>query len=175
MNITIEPYPGGYYAQGRKCIMVDGARWGVINMQRHGVHGTKYWFAQEGDGCEIKIETARHNAHASNPTWMKPFHVWSEKRAQRLQKILGVREGEKEIKPLDTRLYEAAVYLIDKGLIRDPKIVRAKEAEEKRKRDQVALKIELKENVEFRARAAQALKHGTVYAIIDAMKWAQTR
>jgi len=171
MQVTIEPNPGPYNP-GRKNIVVNGAVWGRINMDRHGVHGSSYWFEQI-EGGRISEEVPRINK--PNETWTKPVQVWSNARAMRHQKIFGVRDGQEVERPLSERLHETAIRLIDKGLLRNPEIIRAEYAAQKRKQDQAELKEELKENIEWRAKAAQALKANSIYAILDAMKWAQSR
>jgi len=170
-SVVITPNPSSYNP-GRKDIVVDGAVWGRIYRDQHGVHGHSYWFEQvEGN----RISETVPRANKPGETWEKPISVRSNAKAIRYQKIFGVRDGQEVERPLADRLHETAVRLIDKGLLRNPEIIRAEYRAKKQKEDQASLKFELKENIEWRAKAAQALKANSIYAIIDAMKWAQTR
>ena len=115
MNISIEPFPQmetwGNRFPGRKAIVVDGVRWGVINMDRHGCWGTSYWFTQVGGDGMI------HRADANG----KPREV---KVRSSSKPYRGRGEGPDE-KPasLPDRLMAETKALIAEGLLRDPKVV----------------------------------------------------
>jgi hypothetical protein len=175
MNINIEPFPQmetwGNRFPGRKVIVVDGVRWGVINMDRHGCWGTSYWFKQIGG------EMIHRNDGNGKPREVK---VRSSSKQY--------RRGEADEKPatLADRLMAETKALIAEGLLRHPEIVAREQLKMTEHLRLERKKTELAELAEFEARAAEALKPisnyvdadtlaVTVKAVVDAMRWAQTK
>ena|SRR5579871_1044214 len=174
MDIRIARFPDinehGYDRHpGRKAIVVDGVRWGRIEMTRHGVWGTAYTFHQEGEHNAI----SRHGADGEE----HEVEVRSEGRRAKYQSSKTVPE------PIEKRLLAEAKALVNDGLLRNPEIVRTEqEAFEARRREQHE-KMEATEAAAFEARARDALKpfanspsfEAAVADVIAAMRWAQTQ
>lgn len=172
MQIVIEPYQN-HLRKGRKAIMVDGVRWGVIEMDSHGVHGASYWFRQEGG--EAIYEACKNFRGEDSARMVK---VWGDKHH---------RNDNGGAKPFPERLAETVESLIDRKLLRHPDIVRALSAEAHRQETEERRKAEEAEQLEWLGQAEDCLtlllaKNGmfpeyslTVNRIIKAMKWAQSR
>lgn len=160
MNIEIKPYQSDL-RKGRKAIIVDGVRWGVIEMDSHGVHGASFWFRQEGGQAIYESCTNFRGEPAA-----RMVKVWGEKHH---------KHDTPAAKPFPERLAETVKRLIDQKLLRHPDIVRALSAEAHREENERRKQAEYKEQQEFEKRAEEALRECTVAAVIQAMRWAQTQ
>lgn len=160
MNIEIKPYQNDL-RKGRKAIIVDGVRWGVIEMDSHGVHGASYWFRQEGGQAIYEPCKDFHG----NPS-ARMVKVWGDKHH---------RHDPTPAFPFPERLAATVQMLIDRQLLRHPDIVRALSAEFHRQENEKRKQAERAEEEAWKEVAVKAFEQRNVTAIIEAMKWAQTR
>jgi hypothetical protein len=103
--------------RGQKKILVDGVIWGIIHFEQRGIWGSKYWFSQQGDHGAICDPNDKN-------TYGDPRQIYVRS---------GGRHAKPDDKPTDVKLTEAVADLLERGLLRDPIVVR-KENEEWRKK-----------------------------------------
>jgi hypothetical protein len=170
-DIRIEPWPP---TRGRKSIIVDGAKWGSVHMDTHGVHGPTYSFIQ--DGIPGYLQEPSASGHFSH--------------------VIGVRATSRKYRPKDEPPIESLILdkvreLIAAGRLRDPAVVKAEQQTRIDADRQRAAEIAAAEQREFEAHAAEAIHRAAsavggllinVQAIealqseiIAAMRWAQTK
>lgn len=111
-SIRIEPFPP---FRGRKMILVDGEQWGSINMEQRGRHGVSYWFEQKskwhhGAITDPDLPKRWQGSNRLHPT----IKVDGDRIAERR------RRGEAQIKPVEVRLLDKAVELVNRGLLKHP-------------------------------------------------------
>lgn len=183
MNIELVAFPDmhktikGYnMARGRKAIMVDGVRWGRINMAQRGCHGSVYTFEQELG--ETILVGKHHNE----------LRVWSEgQKIKRQSWDKRIVPGHQDyVAPLEDRLMETVQSLIKDQKLRDPTVVKSEQEEAHTRYLERRAEQEREETENFEARAKQALNPFSNYVdtetmaqavdtVIKAMRWAQAQ
>jgi hypothetical protein len=108
MDIRIEPWPP---ERGRKSILVNGAKWGSVHMESHGVHGATYHFRQDPEGSGY--------VRAKNTRFDVPHAVRVESKRYR----------DANAPTLQQVLLETVSRLIKEGRLRDPAVLRAEQQE----------------------------------------------
>lgn len=172
-NTDLITHPGETFTDGERVILVDGVRWGRTVVTRHGVHGTKTWFEQEGgDRVTVRgvLKGGRRDVYvrSANPREARRF-------------IDGEYRLPDDFRATATLVLAQVIELVDTGALRDPAVVRreseARRAEHARRLTEGAER----ERQAFRKRAIEALTVGGVMgyteqmigAVIAAMIWAQ--
>ncbi len=170
--IKIEPWPGEHI-RGRKTIMVDGVQWGSIHMQSCGPTGVYYTFCENGTG-EITEEVA--SAYPGHSPRNVVIRVWGEK-----QHFRNLERGEAP-KPLDLRLLDMVVVLIENGQLRHPDVVCAAKKKEVEKHRAIIAAENAKTEAAFETKARSVCddlgvdtSEHLVAVVVAAMKWAQTQ
>jgi hypothetical protein len=172
-DIRIEPWPP---TRGRKSILVDGAKWGSVHMETHGVHGPTYNFVQDGAPGYIMEPGANGR-----------FHVISVRATNKRR-----RPGDEP--PIEQLVFNKVHQLVAEGRLRDPVAAKADTDRRLAEAEAVRQRVAEKEQSEFEERADQAIQSASDEttggllefindqqrmilrdAIVAAMRWAQTK
>lgn len=114
MMVTLAPrfYDSGVKARGDRTIMVDGVRWGYVEMKGHGCHGPSYEFHDvHGAGIHVVFNSGRISVH-------------------QLESVHMPRKWDRNADPRDIeqRIIDKTRELIDAGKLRDPGVIAAENA-----------------------------------------------
>jgi hypothetical protein len=108
MDIRIEPWPP---ERGRKRILVNGVKWGSVQMESHGARGSTYHFRRDPEGSGY--------VPAKNTRFDVPHAVRFEPKRYR-----------DELAPaLEEVLLKTVRELIEEGRLRDPAVLTAAQQE----------------------------------------------
>jgi hypothetical protein len=174
-QVDIIPYPP---QRGRRAILVDGNRWGVITISNLGPRGASYHFYQEGNGKAVPPPGPVERLIASAPPQLV---VHGD--------AIAIKSRGKTYIPLEERLLAAAILAVKDGRLSSPDAVRAAAAAAEEKRRQEQEEYDRQKLEEMREKAMECLEGFTadgmvvsqsdideaVPKIVAAMRWAQQR
>lgn len=163
------PYAkGDHFSPGERMILVDGVRWGRTIVSRHGCHGTRHKFQQDGGEVLVDDPNKRY-PQATSIRSVKRHHYDKEPHVPTLERVLA-----------------KAIELVNSCKLRDPAVVRAEQQAAMARHRENTAKAMAAETENFRARAEMVadpfkkqglLSHDghehLVGRIVEAMRWAQ--